>query len=126
MTTTPDLWRTGFKDNATLPGSQTVLDVAPTNNNQFFSAWMDRDNFNGGINTIVVRKFDSNGNPLTGDIALPLGTQNDADNPAAVRLPIAGQSDGLAVAFVSHINGDIDDNIYLVRRDANLNQLGAP
>src|SRR5215475_1691120 len=116
MTTTPDLWRTGFRDNATLPGSQTVLDVAPTNNNQFFAAWMDRDNFNAGVDTIVVRKFDSNGNPLTGDIPLPLGGSTvNSDFPAAVRLPVAGQADGLAVAFVSHFS-DTDDNIYLVRR----------
>src|SRR5215475_10942051 len=127
MTTTPDLWRTGFRDNATLPGSQTVLDVAPTNGNQFFAAWMDRDNFNAGVDTIVVRKFDSNGNPMTGDVPLPLGGFTvDADFPAAVRLPIAGQPDGLAVAFQSLVNDDIDSDIYLVRRDANLNQLGAP
>src|SRR5262249_31918764 len=105
MTTTPALWRSGFRDNANLPGSQDRADVAPTIDDQFFAVWIDTTNFNGGVDTIVARKFDSNGDPQTGDIPLPLGTNLvDADFPTAVRLPIAGQGDGLAVAFQSHAN----------------------
>src|SRR5262245_34631019 len=100
MTTTPNLWRAGFTDTATLPGDQFNPDVAATAGDQFFAVWVDNTNFNSGTDTIVARKFDSNGNPLTGDVPLPLDVfGSPALEPAAVRLPIAGQADGLAVAF---------------------------
>src|SRR5262249_2304152 len=117
MTTTPDLWRNPFIDNATIAGNQDQGVVAPTNNNQFFAVWVDTTNFNGGVDTIVARSFNSLGNPLTGDVQLPLGTLIvDASEPAAVRLPIANQADGLAVAFQSEFS-PIDFDIYVVRRD---------
>jgi hypothetical protein len=126
MTTTPDLWRPGFIDNQNTAGQQFDGVVAPTASNTFFAVWLDQDNFNGGVDTIVARSFNSLGNPVTGDVPLPLGTFiRDADDPQAVRLPIAGQGDGLAVAFESHFAAN-DTDIYLVRRDANLAQFGPP
>src|SRR5215471_15029742 len=103
MTTTPDLWRLPFRDNATIPGNQDRADVAPTTGNQFYAVWVDAANFNGGTDTIVLRKFDSNGNPITGDIPLPLGLFNrDADFPSAVALNLPNQGQGVAVVFESH------------------------
>src|SRR5262249_8767849 len=119
MTTTPDLWRSGFTDNTSLAGNQDSADVAPTAGDQFFAVWVDHDNFNGGFDSIIARKFDSLGNPITGEVNLtPLFEQNLSE-PAAVRLPIAGQADGLAVAFTSHFSAT-DDNIELVRFDSAL------
>jgi hypothetical protein len=126
MTTTPNLWRSGFIDNQNTGGGQFEGVVATTPSNQFFAVWVDDTNFNGGVDTIVARSFNSFGDPLTVDIPLPLGTFIvNAGLPAAVRLPIAGQNDGLAVAFESHFSGT-DTDLYLVRRDANLAQLGPP
>ena len=74
--------------------------VNPTAGNEFFAVWVDRTNFSGGVDSIIARKFDSLGNPLTGQVNLtPQFTGFDLTEPAAVRLPIAGQADGLAVAF---------------------------
>src|SRR5262249_8159667 len=98
MTTTPNLWR-AFTDNATLFGDQESPDVAATAGDQFFAVWVDFTNFNGGLQSIVARKFDSLGNPLTGDVLLDPGFTDETGEAAAVRLPIAGQADGLAVAF---------------------------
>jgi hypothetical protein len=100
MTTTPDLWRNPFTDNATTAGLQDSGVVAATADDQFFAVWVDR---NLNPDNIIARKFDSFGNPITGDINL---TSNsflvfNTDQPAAVRLPIAGQADGLAVACTS-------------------------
>src|SRR5262245_49743503 len=125
MTTTPDLWRNPFIDNTSLTGTQDSGVVAPTAGDFFFAVWVDRTNFNGGLDTIVASKFDSLGNPATGDVPLPLGNfPRNADEPAAVRLPIAGQADGLAVAFTSHFSA-VDDDIYLVRKNALLDPIGA-
>jgi len=99
MTTTPDLWRTPFIDNTSLTGSQNSGVVAPTNADQFFAVWVDLDNFNGGLDSIIARKFDSRGNPITGEVNLIADFPSNLDEPAAVRLPIANQADGLAVAF---------------------------
>jgi hypothetical protein len=121
MTTTPDLWRNPFTDNATTAGLQDSGVVAATADDQFFAVWVDR---NLNPDNIIARKFDSFGNPITGDINL---TSNsflvfNTDQPAAVRLPIAGQPDGLAVAFTYELPGNPD--IYLARTDAALNRIG--
>src|SRR5262245_21576298 len=124
MTTTPDLWRSGFIDNTSLAGEQLDGVVAPTNANQFFAVWVDFTNFNGGFDSIIARKFDSLGNPLTGEVNLdapPL--EQNLDEPAAVRLPIANQADGLAVAFTRHFSAT-DDDIFLVRFNSTLGSLG--
>src|SRR5262249_52379421 len=100
MTTTPDLWRSPFTDNTSLTGQQDSGVVAPTAGDQFFAVWVDRTNFGPfpGTDAIIARKFDSLGNPLTGEVALHFFGPNE-DQPAAVALPIAGQADGLAVAL---------------------------
>jgi hypothetical protein len=124
MTTTPDLWRTPFLDNVGQTGDQQDGVVAATNSNQFFVAWEDRDPGLTAIN-INARSFDSLGNPLTGDRNLTLdtdGLDKDCTNPAAVRLPIAGQGDGLAVAFEFAFSGT-DHDIYLVRTNSALTKL---
>jgi len=123
MTTTPDLWRNPFLDNTSTSGDQDSGVVAPTNANQFFAVWVDHDNFNGGFDSIIARKFDSRGNPITGEVNLGLGFEpKNLDEPAAVRLPIANQADGLAVAFTRHFSA-ADDDIFLVRFDSTLNSL---
>src|SRR5262245_28521839 len=107
MTTTPNLWRPAFRDNATDPNIQFFPDVAATDQNQFFVVWVDIGGVpnNGGSRTIVARHFDSAGNPLNAnDVVLGDGFNSNGgflslDEPAAVKLPIAGQADGLAVAF---------------------------
>jgi hypothetical protein len=73
---------------------------------------------------IIARKFDSFGNPITDDVNLTSNSflSFDTDQPAAVRLPIAGQADGLAVAFTYELPGNPD--IYLARTDAALNRIG--
>ena len=138
MTTTPDLWRSAFVDNATTAGAQDSGVVAATADDQFFAVWVDR---NLNPDNIIARKFDSLGNPITGDVNL---TSNsflffDTDQPAAVRLPIAGQADGLAVAFTYELSGNrtcrspasgsptgftVSPDLYLVRTDAALNRIG--
>src|SRR5215475_4858431 len=114
MTTTPDLWLTPlpFLDNTSLTGDQDSGVVAATADDQFFAVWVDR---NLNPDNIIARKFDSFGNPITGEVNL---TSNsflffNTDQPAAVRLPIAGQADGLAVAFTYELPGNPD--IYLAR-----------
>src|SRR5262249_60903636 len=98
MTTTPDLWRSPFTDNTSLTGQQDSGVVAPTAGDQFFAVWVDRDNFTS--DTIIARKFDALGNPLTAEVVVdPVHAAENLFDPAAVRLPIAGQADGLAVAF---------------------------
>src|SRR5262245_5561734 len=118
MTTTPSLWRSTFQDNLTSPFAQLDGVVAPTSDNQFFAVWADEGNF-GNNSAIIARKFDSLGNPLTGDVNLTapfiLAVAAEA---AAVGLPIAGQSDGLAVAFTWSPPGNRD--IFLVRTNATL------
>jgi len=73
MTTTPDLWRSGFLDNTSTTGLQDSGVVAATNNDQFFVAWVDHGVFTPGENEIIARKFDSLGNPLTGEVNLTAG-----------------------------------------------------
>src|SRR5262249_3725271 len=117
MTTTPDLWRNPFLDNTSTTGLQDSGVVAATAGNQFFAVWVDRTNFLPGAD-IIGRKFDSLGNPLTGEVNLnpfPVTATSDLE-PAAVRLPIAGQGDGLAVAFTLIFG--TDEDIWVVRRDA--------
>jgi hypothetical protein len=112
MTTTP------FTVNTTLTGEQRDGVIAVTASDQFFAVWTDT---NLSPDHIIARKFDSLGNPLTGEVDItPLFAVNTS-NPAAVRLPIAGQADGLAVAFELHSSGT--DDIYLVRRDSALSPL---
>src|SRR5262245_61047459 len=124
MTTTPDLWRPGFNDNTSLTGNQHSGVVAATPGDQFFAVWVDDTNFNGGLDSIIARKFDSLGNPLTGEMLLtpnPPFTGNLRE-PAAVRLPIAGQADGLAVAFTDELaTGDLQT--ILVRTNSALGLL---
>jgi hypothetical protein len=131
MTTTPDLWRPGFIDNTSVTGNQDQGVVAPTAGNQFFAVWIDDTNFNGGLDTAIARKFDILGNPLTGQVVLSPTIAQDGFvegslNPAAVRLPIAGQGDGLAVAMETIFsNADFSNHdIFLRRTDAGLNNLG--
>jgi hypothetical protein len=121
MTTTPDLWRNPFVDNATTAGLQDSGVVAATADDQFFAVWVDR---NLNPDNIIARKFDSFGNPISGDGNLTSNSflSFDTDQPAAVRLPIAGQADGLAVAFTYELPGNPD--IYLARTDAALNRIG--
>src|SRR5262249_41663595 len=68
-------------------------------------------------------KFDSLGNPLTDEKNITDEFSNDLFNPAAVRLPIAGQADGLAVAFELDDGSHLDDHIFVVRTDAGLSLL---
>jgi hypothetical protein len=121
MTTTPDLWRNPFVDNATTAGTQDSGVVAATADDQFFAVWVDR---NLNPDNIIARKFDSFGNPISGDVNLTSNSflSFDTDQPAAARLPIAGQPDGLAVAFTYELPGNPD--IYLARTDAALNRIG--
>src|SRR5262245_26251701 len=122
MTTTPSLWRSTFQDNLTSPLAQLDGVVAPTSDNQFFAVWEDQGAVTPGQIEIIARKFDSLGNPLTGDVNLTANfTVFNTEEPAAVRLPIAGQADGLAVAFVHELPGDPD--IFVVRTNAALTKL---
>src|SRR5262245_22208734 len=123
MTTTPDLWRNPFLDNTSLTGDQDSGVVAPTNANQFFAVWRDS---NLTPDDIIARKFDSLGNPITPEVNITSGPDfppfgGETGEPAAVRLPIAGQADGLAVALTDFSG---TDDIFVVRADANLNFLG--
>jgi hypothetical protein len=120
MTTTPGLWRSDFNDNATLAGPQDSGVVAATIDDQFFAAWVSDANA-AGQTDIIVRKFDSLGNPLTGEVNLTIPFTFPTDQPAAVRLPIAGQADGLAVTFTFELPGDPD--IYVVRTNSALTKL---
>jgi hypothetical protein len=121
MTTTPDLWRNPFLDNASTANPQLDGVVAPTAGNEFFAVWVDQ---NTDPHFIIARKFDSLGNPLTDEVNLtPVANfGDDTLHPAAVRLPIAGQGDGLAVAFEFAVSGD-DHDIFLVRTNAALGTL---
>src|SRR5262245_21945670 len=123
MTTTPDFWRNSFFDNTSTTGDQDSGVVAPTAADNFFAVWVDHTNFNGGLDAIIARKFDTLGNPLTGEVNLTAGFSENALNPAAVRLPIAGQGDGLTVAIETIVSGT-DHDIFLRRTDAGLNNLG--
>jgi hypothetical protein len=118
MTTTPDLWRTPITDNTTLVGDQDSGVVAATGDNQFFAVWRDTTT---PTDDIFARRFDSLGNPLTGEVNLT-NFVRDLLNPDAVRLPIAGQADGLAVVFESAFSGT-DHDIFVTRRDAALGPL---
>src|SRR5262249_971729 len=111
MTTTPDLWRNPFIDNINTGGNQGEGVVAATNADQFFAAWID---FSLTPDDIIARKFDNVGNPLTGEVNLrPTGFIGDMADPAAVRLPLAGQPDGLAVAWI-----DVFDSVFVVELNA--------
>src|SRR5262245_66629413 len=96
MTTTPGLWRSGVTDNTTLAGAQDSGVVAATIDDQFFAVWVDHGVITPGQDVIIARKFDSLGNPLTGEVNLGATIVGQLSEPAAVRLPIAGQADGLA------------------------------
>jgi hypothetical protein len=111
MTTTPDLWRNPFLDNTSLVGNQTSGVVAATANNEFFAVWVDA---NLSPDHIIARKFDSLGNPLTGEVDLSPLFNFDTHTPAAVRLPIPGAGDGLAVTW------EVEGNIFFRTTDANL------
>jgi large repetitive protein len=121
MTTTPDLWRTPFIDNTTLTGNQDSGVVAATNADQFFAVWVDQ---NLNPDEIIARKFDILGNPITGEVVLDQNGDlgGELREPAAVRLPISGQADGLAVAFTDFVNGD--DDIFLIRADSSPVEIG--
>jgi hypothetical protein len=106
MTTTPSLWRSGFIDNQTLTGQQDSGVVATTGDDQFFAVWVDHGIVIPGQDVIMARKFDSLGNPVTAEVDLtnpPVVAP--ADEPAAVRLPIPGQVDGLAVVADVTVGG---------------------
>jgi hypothetical protein len=120
MTTTPGLWRPGFILNTTLTGQQFEGVVAPTNNNQFFAAWVSDANV-AGQTDIIVRSFNSFGNALTGEVNLTTLFGFPTDQPDAVQLPIAGQGNGLAVTFTFELPGDPD--IYVVRTNSALTPL---
>src|SRR5262249_16094164 len=124
MTTTPDLWRNPFIDNTFTHDDQRDGVVAPTAGDQFFAVWVHEANFSGGLDTIVALKFDSLGNPLAAhESNITEAFSNDLLNPAAVRLPIAGQADGLAVAFELDDGSGLNHDIFVVRTDAGLNLL---
>src|SRR5262245_61493208 len=123
MTTTPDPWRSPFIDNATLLGQQDSGVVAPTAGGEFFAVWRD-DNPPMKVDPdIIARKFDSLGNPLTGNVDITQELTLPKSEPAAVRLPIPGQADGLAVAFTREVN---NTDVWAVRTDAALTTLDAP
>src|SRR5262249_44867308 len=61
-------------------------------------------------------------NPLTGEVNLVPGSVLDRDEPTAVRLPIAGAGDGLAVAYTVH-GGVGGSDIDVVMTGASLNSL---
>src|SRR5262249_31555299 len=68
----------------------------------------------------IARKFDSLGNPLTGEVALHFFGPNE-DQPAAVALPIAGQADGLAVALtITSDQLNTFNDVWLLRTNAAL------
>src|SRR5262245_35922978 len=130
MTTTPGLWRSTFQDNLTTPLDQIDGVVAPTTSDTFFAVWFDSGNFNGGRSAVVVRSFDSLGNPTSGDIpnvlnnafGVPFNVNTDVP-PGAVRLPIAGASDGVAVAFADNFGGGADRDVYVERFNVALGNL---
>ncbi len=132
MTTTPSLWRGPITDNATDNGFQQDSGVVATTGADTFDAvWRDSGNFNSGHSAIVGRAFDTLGNPTGGDVALnPLnnafGVPFNASQPAATALPIAGQNDGLAVAFTDNFNNGPDFDVYVVRTNASLSRLENP
>jgi hypothetical protein len=132
MTTTPSLWRGPITDNATDNGFQQDSGVVATTSADTFDAvWRDSGNFNSGHSAIVGRAFDSLGNPTGGDVVLnPLnnafGVPFNASQPAATPLPIAGQSNGLAVAFTDNFNNGPDFDVYVVRTNASLSRLENP
>jgi len=132
MTTTPLLTRGPITDNGTDNGLQQDSGVVATTAADTFDAiWRDSGNFNSGHATIVGRAFNSLGNPTSGDVALnPLnnafGVPFNASQPAATPLRIAGQSDGLAVAFTDNFNNGADFDVYVVRTNASLNRLENP
>src|SRR5262249_27965826 len=121
MTTTPDLWRNPIIDNTSLTGQQTSGVVAPTASNEFFAVWVDATNFSGGFDSIIARKFDSLGNPLSNEVDLTPIILFNRDQPDAVRLPIAGAADGLAVAFTTEFPTTF---VGVIRTDAALNIIG--
>src|SRR5262249_5162303 len=121
MTTTPDLWRNPFLDNTSTDGNQDSGVVAPTAGDQFFAVW--RDTFLNPED-IIVRSFDSLGNHLTAEMKIHTPFGGELREPAAVRLPITGQADGLAVAFTNRVGGD--DDIYLVKTNSALGLLQPP
>jgi hypothetical protein len=123
MTTTPDLWRNPFIDNTETTGNQDSGVVAPTAGNEFFAVWHDTEFFASDGDNIVAVKFDSLGNLLIDQQNLSDFLLDPALNPAAVRLPIAGQADGLAVAFQLDPGGGLEQDIFVVRTDAGLNLL---
>src|SRR5262249_12689702 len=84
--------------------------VAPTNGNTFFAAWVDHV----GQDDIFARSFNSLGNPLTNEVNLTANFNANVLNPSAVRLPIANQADGLAVAFEDCVS-NTDHDIFRVR-----------
>jgi hypothetical protein len=122
MTTTPDPWRNPITDNTSLVGNQNSGVIATTAGNEFFAVWVDRDASVFNQDRIVARSFDRLGNPLTGEVDLTgiIFSLGNAFDPAAVRLPIAGQGDGLAVAFTWDFLGS---DIFLVRTNAALGKL---
>src|SRR5262249_39376201 len=118
MTTTPNLWRNPFIDNTNLTGDQSDGVVAATNANQFFAAWVD---FQHSPSDIILRSFDSLGNPITGEVNLRDSLTNFSNpaflHPAVARLPIAGAGDGLAVAW-EDIFSATDHDIFVSRFNA--------
>jgi hypothetical protein len=125
MTTTPTVWRGNITDNATLTGEQDSGSVAALSDGSYFAVWDDFPNFNTSHFSIVARHFDPLGNPTTGDVALnPLnnsfGVPFNALEPTSTPLPIAGQPEGLAVAFTDNFNNTGDDDIYVIRTNASL------
>jgi hypothetical protein len=120
MTTTPDLWHSAFVDNQTTAGSQDSGVVAATAGDQFFAVWVDHGVVTPGQDVILARKFDSLGNPLTDEVSLAQNFVGPLREPAAVQLPIAGQADGLAVAFTNFLMGS---SIFLIRTNAALGLL---
>src|SRR5262245_12621886 len=125
MSTNPRLWRGPILDDQTTAGVQDSGVVATTSQDNYFAVWRDASNFNGVHPSIVARHFDTAGNPLTGDMVLnPLDAFMQPFyplDPAATRLAIPGQPDGLAVAFTNNVNnGGTDFDIYVIRTTSNL------
>src|SRR5690349_20321300 len=115
------LLRGSITDNQITLGVQDGSAVATTDQNTYFAVWRDATNYYGGHQAIVGRPFDSNGNPLAGQVVLnlindPFGFPFYAYDPAAVRLPRAGQADGLAVSFTNNFNnGGVASDLYVIR-----------
>ncbi len=72
----------------------------------FFVVWRSTSQDQGGSHGVYGRRFDADGNPLTGEIAINSTTANNQFDPSVIQL----ESGALQVLWTS--NQDGNDNIY--------------